>query len=80
MHMSITIRPLGAAEEVTGSKHLLEVDSQKILIDCGAFQGKRAESDNKNRALLGDDVDPLRSTRSCSLTRITTTAGLCPTL
>lgn len=58
MHMSITIRSLGAAEEVTGSKHLLEVDSQKILIDCGAFQGKRAESDNKNRALLGDDVDP----------------------
>ena len=56
--MSIAIRSLGAAEEVTGSKHLLEVDSTKILIDCGAFQGKRAEADAKNRALLGDDVDP----------------------
>jgi len=56
--MSITIRSLGAAEEVTGSKHLLEVDSQRILIDCGAFQGKRAEADRKNRALLGDDIDP----------------------
>ena len=56
--MSITIRSLGAAEEVTGSKHLLEVDSRRILIDCGAFQGKRAIADGKNRALLGPDVDP----------------------
>jgi len=56
--MSITVRSLGAAEEVTGSKHLLEVDSTRVLVDCGAFQGKRAESDEKNRALLGDQVDP----------------------
>ncbi|MCX7027660.1 MAG: MBL fold metallo-hydrolase [Spirochaetes bacterium] len=52
--MSVTLRSLGAAGEVTGSKHLLDVDGTKILIDCGAFQGKRAESDAKNRALLGD--------------------------
>ena len=55
--MSISICSLGAAEEVTGSKHLLEVDSTRILIDCGAFQGKRAKADNKNRALLGDDIE-----------------------
>jgi metallo-beta-lactamase family protein len=52
--MSITIRSLGAAGEVTGSKHLVEIDGTKILVDCGAFQGKRAESDEKNRRLLGD--------------------------
>jgi metallo-beta-lactamase family protein len=40
---------LGAAEEVTGSKHVLEIDGQSYLVDCGAFQGSRAEADRKNR-------------------------------
>lgn len=31
----------GAAQTVTGSKHLLHVDGKKILIDCGLFQGPR---------------------------------------
>ena len=30
---------LGAAGTVTGSKHLLEVDGRRILVDCGLFQG-----------------------------------------
>jgi metallo-beta-lactamase family protein len=30
---------LGAARTVTGSKHLLEVDGHRILVDCGLFQG-----------------------------------------
>ncbi len=47
--MSITLYSLGAAEEVTGSKHVLEIDGQIILIDCGAFQGRREEADRKNR-------------------------------
>lgn len=47
--MAIRIYSLGAAEEVTGSKHILDVDGHKYLIDCGAFQGKRAEADRKNR-------------------------------
>ncbi|MFH1012441.1 MAG: MBL fold metallo-hydrolase [Candidatus Peregrinibacteria bacterium] len=38
----------GAAEEVTGSQHLLEVNGKKILLDCGLFQGKRQESFGKN--------------------------------
>lgn len=47
--MSIRIYSLGAAEEVTGSKHILDVSGDLYLIDCGAFQGKRAEADAKNR-------------------------------
>ena len=31
----------GAAREVTGSMHLLEVNNQRILLDCGLYQGRR---------------------------------------
>lgn len=37
--MDIRVRFLGAAQSVTGSKYLLEVDDHKILVDCGLFQG-----------------------------------------
>lgn len=47
--MGISLYSLGAAQEVTGSKHILEIDGRSYMVDCGAFQGKRAESDNKNR-------------------------------
>lgn len=39
----------GAAREVTGSRHLLEVNGKKILLDCGMSQGNRKESAEKNR-------------------------------
>lgn len=35
----ITLTSLGGAGTVTGSKHLLERDGRRILIDCGLFQG-----------------------------------------
>lgn len=47
--MSISMYSLGAAQEVTGSKHILEIDGRQFMIDCGAFQGKRGEADDKNR-------------------------------
>ena len=39
----------GAAQEVTGSKHFFKFNDQIVQIDCGAFQGRREESENKNR-------------------------------
>jgi metallo-beta-lactamase family protein len=41
----------GAAREVTGSCHLVQVGERRIALDCGMFQGRRSESDQKNRVL-----------------------------
>ncbi len=41
----------GAAREVTGSCHILHVAGRRILLDCGLFQGRRAESREKNEKL-----------------------------
>ncbi len=37
--MSMRLRSLGGAGTVTGSRHLLERDGRRILVDCGLFQG-----------------------------------------
>jgi metallo-beta-lactamase family protein len=37
----LTMTSLGGAGTVTGSKHLLEHDGKRILIDCGLFQGMK---------------------------------------
>jgi metallo-beta-lactamase family protein len=36
---TLSLTFLGAAGTVTGSKHLLEIDGRRILVDCGLFQG-----------------------------------------
>ena len=39
----------GGVGEVTGSRHLLEAEGLKVLLDCGMFQGHRKEAAEKNR-------------------------------
>lgn len=39
----------GAAGTTTGSQHLLEVNGKRILLDCGLFQGHRADELRINR-------------------------------
>lgn len=54
------IKFIGAANEVTGSKHLIVTDKgKKILLDCGMFQGKGLETDamNRNTMIEPSDVD-----------------------
>ena len=41
----------GAAREVTGSCHILRVNGRTVLLDCGMFQGKRIDAEEKNRTL-----------------------------
>lgn len=44
----------GAAREVTGSMHMVSTATDDVLLDAGLFQGRRKESDRKNRALPFD--------------------------
>ena len=44
----------GAAREVTGSMHLVANGEDRVLLDCGLFQGRRSESAEKNRVLPFD--------------------------
>ena len=38
----------GAAHTVTGTQHLLEINGSKLLLDCGLYQGKRADTYERN--------------------------------
>lgn len=39
--MQARLRFLGAAQNVTGSRHLLEIDDTRILVDCGLYQERQ---------------------------------------
>jgi metallo-beta-lactamase family protein len=49
---------IGAAQTVTGSKHLLQTSRASVLLDCGLYQGRRRESFDRNRN-IPIDVDDL---------------------
>lgn len=51
--MNITF--YGATREVTGSMHMVSMGNIRVLLDCGMFQGRRKESEAKNRIF---PIDP----------------------
>jgi metallo-beta-lactamase family protein len=53
------IKFLGAAQNITGSKHLIQTEGYNLLLDCGFYQGKRSESNRLNRTLpfLAKDIN-----------------------
>lgn len=44
----------GAARTVTGSQYLLEANGSKVLLECGLFQGRRADTYERNRSFNFD--------------------------
>jgi metallo-beta-lactamase family protein len=44
----------GAARTVTGSMHHLEIQGKNYLLDCGQYQGRRHEAEQRNRHLPFD--------------------------
>ncbi len=44
--MQMKLRFLGAAQNVTGSRHMLEANGTRILVDCGLYQERHLESRN----------------------------------
>src|SRR5262245_56257520 len=44
----LTVTFWGAARTVTGSMHLVEAAGRRLLLDCGLFQGPRAEARRRN--------------------------------
>jgi len=50
--MEITFH--GAAQTVTGSQHLLRINGSRVLLECGLYQGRRAESFTRNQSFFFD--------------------------
>lgn len=44
--MALKLRFLGAAGNVTGSRHLLEADGRRVLVDCGLYQERELRQRN----------------------------------
>lgn len=55
----IRLEFVGAAQTVTGSKHLVHTEHATVLLDCGLYQGRRNEARdvNKNLGFVATEVD-----------------------
>jgi len=52
--MNVKAYNLGAAEEVTGSSTIFEINGKKYMIDCGAFQNEDAYDKNLKKEIPTD--------------------------
>ncbi|NLW84274.1 MAG: MBL fold metallo-hydrolase [Phycisphaerae bacterium] len=63
--MNIRLRFLGAAENVTGSRHLLEFNHSKVMIDCGLYQERNLQYRNwEDFGVEPDKVDAILLTHA----------------
>ena len=64
----------GAAQTVTGSQHLLEINGATLLLECGLYQGRREETYFRNQNF---PYDPRKIDAVIFLTPILITAVTC---
>lgn len=53
--MKLTIH--GAAQTVTGSQYLITLNSHMLLLECGLYQGRRADTYTRNQTFQYDPAD-----------------------
>jgi len=63
--MQIKLTFLGAAQNVTGSRHLLEADGMRVLVDCGLYQERHLLARNWEAfAVASDSIDAVLLTHA----------------
>jgi len=48
MDLNLSLSFHGAARSTTGSRHVLNLDGKRILLDCGLYQGRRKDTYQRN--------------------------------
>ena len=57
--LTVEVEFAGAAREVTGSCHIVRANGATVALDCGLFQGRRADARAKNEAPPIADLEEL---------------------
>ena len=63
--MQIRLKFLGAAQNVTGSRHLMEANGTRILVDCGLYQERQLRARNWHPFLIpAESIDAVLLTHA----------------
>lgn len=54
-----TVQSYGATQEVTGSCHILEIGTKRVMIDCGMFQGEEESLNERPFAFNPSEIESL---------------------